>query len=287
MANIFLAWQNRTDEGILSGGSWLSILPLTNLQNRQVQKVTRSNGVTAAATKFDIDLGQARSIGVVGLIVHNISVTGTVRITASDSAAFTTLYYDSGAVAAWPSGVIPTDLLEWEDDNFWLGTLSQQARAGYQSPYILKLSSVQNMRYWRVEIVDTSNSDGYVQIGRLFMARGWTPNVNYSYGSSLGFQDPTPVDTSLSGAEYFDIRSKYRVMNFTLPYITDTEAYSYALDLQRLAGVSGEILVMPDGGVSLSTQPQRSFVGRLRQVGTIKQPNPTAYSVDFEIKELL
>lgn len=287
MANIFLAWQNRTDEGILAGGSWLSNLPLTHLQNRQVQKVSRSNGVTAGATKFDIDLGQARSIGVVGLVVHNISVAGVVRITASDSAAFTTLYYDSGAVAAWPSGVIPSDLLEWEDDNFWLGTLSQQARAGYQSPYILKLPSVQNMRYWRVEIVDTSNSDGYVQIGRLFMARGWTPYVNYSYGSSLGFQDPTPVDTSLSGAEYFDIRSKYRVMNFTLPYITDTEAYSYALELQRLAGVSGEILVMPDGGASLSTQPQRSFVGRLRQVGTIKQPNPTAYSVDFEVKELL
>lgn len=287
MANIFLAWQNRTDEGALSGGSWLSALPLTNLQNRQVQKVARSNGVTAAATKFDIDLGQARSIGVIGLVVHNISVSGTVRITASDSAAFTTLYYDSGAVAAWPSGVIPTDLLEWEDDNFWLGTLSQQARAGYQSPFILRLPSIQNMRYWRVEIVDTGNSDGYIQIGRLFMARGWTPNVNYSYGSGLGFQDPTPVDTSLSGAEYFDIRSKYRVMTFTLPYITDTEAYSYALELQRLAGVSGEILVMPDGGTSLTTQPQRSFVGRLRQIGAIKQPNPTAYSVDFEVKELL
>lgn len=287
MENIFLAWQNRTDEGTLSGGAWLPALPLANLQNRQVQKVSRSSGVTAAATKFDIDLGQARSIGVVALVVHNISVSGTVRITASDTAAFTTLYYDSGAVAAWPAGVIPTDLLEWEDDNFWLGTLSQQARAGYQSPFILRLPSVQNMRYWRVEIVDTGNSDGYIQIGRLFMARGWTPNVNYSYGAGLGFQDPTPVDTSLSGAEFFDVRSKYRVMTFSLPYITDTEAYSYALELQRLAGVSGEILVMPDGGTSLTTQPQRSFVGRLRQIGAIKQPNLSAYTVDFEVKELL
>lgn len=287
MANIFLAWQNRTDEGTLSGGSWLSSLPLTNLQNRQVQKVSRSNGVTASATKFDIDLGTAKSIGVVALVVHNISVTGTVRITASDSAAFTTLYYDSANVAVWPAGVIPQDLLEWEDDNFWLGTISQQARAGYQAPFIHKLSSIKNMRYWRVEIIDTSNSDGYIQIGRLFMARGWTPTVNYSYGSGLGFQDPTPVDTSLSGAEYFDVRSKFRVMQFSLPYITDSEAYSYALDLQRLAGVSGEILVMPDGGANVSQQPQRSFVGRLRQLGAIKQPNPTAYSVDFEVKELL
>lgn len=287
MANIFLAWQNRTDEGTLSNGSWLSTLPLTNLQNRQVQKVARSNGVTSSATKFDLDLGAAKSIGVVALVVHNISVAGTVRITASDSASFSTLYYDSGTVSVWPSGVIPLELLEWEDDNFWLGTISQQARAGYQAPFIHKLSTIKNMRYWRVEIVDAGNSDGYVQIGRLFMARGWTPTVNYSYGSGLGFQDPTPVDTSLSGAEYFDVRSKFRVMQFSLPYITDTEAYNYALDLQRLAGVSGEILVMPDGGSNITQQPQRSFVGRLRQLGSIKQPNPTTYSLDFEVKELL
>ena len=287
MANIFLAWQNRTDEGTLSNGSWLSTLPLTNLQNRQVQKVARSNGVAASATKFDVDLGSAKSIGVVALVVHNISVAGTVRITASDSASFSTLYYDSGNVSVWPSGVIPLELLEWEDDNFWLGTISQQARAGYQAPFIHKLSIIKNMRYWRVEIVDAGNSDGYVQIGRLFMARGWTPTVNYSYGSGLGFQDPTPVDTSLAGAEYIDVRSKFRVMQFSLPYITDTEAYNYALDLQRLAGVSGEILVMPDGGSNITQQPQRSFVGRLRQLGSIKQPNPTTYSLDFEVKELL
>ena len=36
MSNILLAYQNRTDEGVLSGGSWLASLPLVNLQNRLV-----------------------------------------------------------------------------------------------------------------------------------------------------------------------------------------------------------------------------------------------------------
>jgi hypothetical protein len=178
-------------------------------------------------------------------------------------------------------------LLEWEDDNFWLGTLSQSARAGFQSPYILKLASIQNLRYWNFEISDTSNGDGYVQIGRLFMARGWTPSINYTYGSGLGYQDPTPVETSLSGAEYFDIRSKFRVMTFDLNYISDTEAYNFALELQRLAGISGEVLVMPDGGEDVGQQPLRSFVGRLRQIGAVTQPQPTAFSAKFEVKELL
>lgn len=426
MANIFLAWQNRADEGILSGGSWLSALPLANLQNRQVQKVGRTTNTALASTQFDIDLQNPKQIGAVALVVHNISVSGKARITASDNTAAwsnllanpsefdsgawtkaactvtqnattapdgtltadlltanstnsgvyqavsiagstpfqagvnlraatpttlnivtiqstntliettcqvtdewqeftvsgvtdagttsigfyvggngsfqtaeavyawdanlvtgTGIIFDGGWNDVWPAGVIPTDLLEWEDDNFWLGTLSQQARAGYQSPYILKLANITTLRYWRVEISDTGNSDGYIQIGRLFMARGWTPSVNYAYGGSLGYQDPTPVETSLSGAEYFDIRSKFRVMNFDLEYISDTEAYSYALDLQRVAGISGEVLVMPDGGEDVGQQPLRSFVGRLRQIGAVTQPKPAAFSVKFEVKELL
>lgn len=286
MANITLAWQNRTDEGILSGGSWQASLPLLNLQNRQVQKVARSLDELPANTQFQINLTQPRAIGVLGLVVHNISVSGQVRITASDTAGFSTLYYDSGWIDAWPAGQIPIESLEWEDDNFWLGTLSASARAGYQSPFIHVLPETKNLQHWKVEVNDSANPDGYVQIGRLFMSPAWVPSVNYSYGAGLGYQDPTPVDVSLSGAEFFDTRSKFRVFDFTLDYILGSEAYSYALELQRLAGTSGEVLVVPDKD-DTSTVPVRSFVGRLIQAGRIQQVQPSAFSVNFQIKELL
>lgn len=452
MANIFLAWQNRADESALSGGSWLSTLPLTNLQNRQLQKVARSSNATAAATQFSIDVGQARAIGVMSLVNHNISAVGRVKVSAGESAASITnlwttfasefnnaawtktnvnvitdgttapdgsttadgltatagggsatvhrdialggtstvthavylkfgsvgaagvklewfsggtaqtasadidlttgvvsnitgtassiaaysvdvgdgwwrvyltgtgtsagntqvrytiinnqagrtIYawgafvaatvppiHESRYVLAWPEGVMPPELLEWEGDNFWLGTLTQEVRDSYQSPFIYRLPEIETARYWKVEIIDTANPDGYVESGRLFIARGWTPSVNYNYGGSIEFNDPTPVDTSLSGVEYFDTRLKFRVFSFTLDYINEGEAYSYALDLQRVAGVSGEVLVMPDGGENLSLLPSTCFVGRLRQLGSISQPQPNAYSVKFEIKELL
>lgn len=427
MANIFLAWQNRADEGTLSGGNWLTTLPLSNLQNRQVQKVARSNGVTAAATQFDLDLlNNSKLIGVVALVVHNISVSGKVRIRSAnatsgftnllaqqdafDNAAWTktsvtvsadgtpapdgtttadaltanaanssvaqsvaiagstafeaSIYlransnvtvnirtvespsntvtttvcnvttawqrftvsgttqsgttsisfgiggdssfstgttviawrgqvasgvsatFDSGWTDVWPSGVVPQELLEWEDDNFWLATLSSQARAGFQSPFIYRLQQAVSYRYWRIEVLDTTNSDGHVQIGRLFMARGWQPTINFSYGAGLRYEDPTPVDVSLSGAEYFDQRSKFRVFGFQFEYLSETDAYAYALELQRLAGISGEVLVIPDTDLG-GQQPLRSFVGRLRQIGAVTQPYPSTYSVAFEVKELL
>lgn len=286
MQNIILAWQNRADEAALSGGAWQATLPLANLKNRQVQKVARTANVLLASTKFDIDLGQTRNIGVVSLIVHNISVSGLVRIRGATDAAFTDTIYDSGWINAWPSGIIPQNLLEWEDDNFWLGTLSQQARAGYQSPYTHLLSAATIARYWRVEIDDTTNSDGYVHIGRLFLSGTWAPTYNYSYGAELSYEDPTPIETSLSGAEYFDVRSRNRVFRFELGWLSSDEAYSRSLELQRLAGVSGEVLAIPDSTDTVN-QTRRSYVGRLKTLGKIANPKFNSYANGFELKELL
>lgn len=286
MSNILLAWQNRCDSGTLSGGSWLAALPLLNLQDRQVQKVARSVNADLANTTFTIDLGQARTIGVLALVVHNLSALAKVRITASDTAGFVVTYYDSGWLDVWPAGQIPQSLLEWEDDNFWLGTLSQNARAGYQSPYIHILATPQSLRYWRVALDDTTNTDTYLQIGRLFLASTWVPAVNYAHGAGIGYTDPSPIDVSLSGAEFFDVRSKYRTFAFDLTCILGTEAYQYALELQRLAGSTGEVLLVPDPA-DTTLMPVRAFVGRLVQLSPITQPQPNAFSASFAVKELL
>lgn len=286
MSNILLAYQNRTDEGTLSGGSWLASLPLANLQNRLVQRVARSSNTANASTKFDMDFGVVKTIGVIALVVHNLSVLAKVRIQADDAADFATPTYNSGWISVWPSGQIPQDLLAWEEDNFWLGTLSANARAGYQSPFIHVPSASQTYRYWRVEVDDTTNTDGYVQIGRLFMAAAWTPTINYAYGAALGYKDPTLVERSLSGAEYFDVQSKAREFSFTLEGLTNTEAYDIVLQLQRVAGISGEILQIPDQA-DTTRIPARAYVGRLVDLQPIGNPKPDRFNVKLTVRELI
>ena len=286
MANLLIGYQNRTDEGTLSGGTWLSTLPLVNLQNRLVQRVARSNGATLAATQLNVDFGSVRTIGVVALVVHNFSVTAKVRIRADDAADFATPTYDSGWVDVWPSGMIPLDLLNWEDDNFWLGTISANSRAGYQSPYIHALSAPQTYRYWRIEVDDTFNSDGYIQIGRLFMSQTWTPSINYALGAELGYKDTSPIETSLTGAEYFDTRTKAREFMVTLEGLTESEAYDVVLSLQRVSGISGEILQIPDIA-DAARIPARAYVGRLVEMSPIKNPKPGRFSTQLKIRELI
>lgn len=286
MANLLLAWQNRGDEAALSGGSWLAALPLSNLQRRQVQRVARSTNATLASTQFLVSLPAARTIGVAALVAHNLSASAKVRFSASDTAGFSVTQYTSGWLDAWPSGTIPESLLAWEDDNFWRGTLSDAGRAGYLSPVIHALATEQSWRYWKVEVDDTTNADGYVQIGRLFLARAWRPTVNYAYGAGLRYEDPSPIETSLSGAEWFDQRGKFRTFEFELQGITSTEVYANALELQRVAGTTGEVLVVPDTD-DPGTSAVRSFVGRLRQIGAIQQIQPTAHSARFQVKEFI
>jgi hypothetical protein len=285
VANILLAYQNRTDGGTLSNGSWLSTLPLTNLQNRLVQRVARSTNAALASTKFDINLGSAKTVGVLALVVHNMSVLGKVRITGSDNSGFVSPIYQSAWIDVWPSGMIPQSLLNWEDDNFWLGTLSNAARAGYQSPFIHILPTTQTLQYWRVEVDDTANADGYVQIGRLFMSPTWTPTINYNYGAGLVYKDNTGVEQSLSGAEYFDVKTKVREFSFTLEWLTPGEAYDTMLELQRLVGISGEILQIPDQADTLRI-PARAYVGRLVDLQQIDNHMLDKYRVQLTIREL-
>ncbi len=286
MKNVTIGYGNKIDTATLSGGSWQATLPLNNLKNRRLSKLARSTNATNAFTKFVVDLGSAQNVQCIALILHNISVSGTVQIKGNATNVFTAPSYDSGVIQAYPSGIIPLNLLEWEEDNFWLGTLSQQALAGYRSPFYLLLNAAQTLQYWQVEIFDSGNSDGYIQIGRMFIGKAFIPSKNMSYGQSLGDTDDSIFETSLTGEEFVDVRTTFRTHKFELQLLTKEEAYSGILDIQRTTGVTKEVFLIGDND-DTNNLNRRSFLGRFRSLNPIIQKTPTLYSSQFEIKEII
>lgn len=286
MANVFLAWQNRIDTATLSGGSWNASFPLSNLKSAIYQKVARSSNALNASTQFDVDLLTPRPIGVIAVLAHTLSETARFRVRGNTSASYTTPSYDSGWVDVYPESTLPTEALNWEDNNFWSGRLSQEDLVGLQSPFVHILSQERSLRYWRVEFDDVNNPDGYLDIGRVMFARGWRPEVNYAYGASTSYFDNSPVVTTLSGAAYFDERPRGRTIRFTLDAMTTTEAYNYALDLQRVAGTTGEVLIVPDSD-EVGLIPLRAFAGRLANLQGIANTHLTRFGSAFELKEII
>ena len=280
-----IGFPNRIDTATLSGGSWRSSLPVTNLQQRTIGRVARSTNAALTSTQFSLDFGRQRQVQVFALVNNNISTAGKYRLRGSDDSTFTTTDYDSGWVDVWPV-IYPYPVLEWEDDRWWSGKYLEEDLAGSYRNLIILLPSVKYSRYWKLEVDDTNNSAGYIQAGRVFFGPGWVPSKNPSFDLELGWETTTDVQEALGGAETFDRRLSFRSTRFTLDYMGVDEALSRAFDMDRQAGIDQEVLWVQDTA-DTTHQYRRRFLGRLRQLSPIKYPYYNTNSKAYEIKELL
>lgn len=285
--NIILGFPNRVDGATLSGGAWVEAMPLDNLKDRLLSRIARTINVNLSSTWFVVDLTRQRALRVFSLIGHNLSFSARIRLRGSDDPAFGTTKYDQ-TFDAWPAagGDWDIDALEWENDNFWLGSYNQEETEGQTAVSVHVLPDGVQARYWRVDLIDTQNDAGFVDVGRLFLGEAFLqPKVNMGYGASLGYETATAVETALGGAEFFDPRESLRVMRFQLAFMSEEEGFSKALELTRRAGIHREVFVIADPGDKLYGA-QRNFLGRLRTLNPLEQAMFGLTSMSFEIKEL-
>lgn len=284
MANALIAYNNRVDGATLSGGSWLSGLPLNNLKDRQIGKVARSASALTTATQFDTDIGEDKTTRVIALIGHNLSLDATIRIRGGNDPAFATTDIDTGWLEVWPA-VYPSETLDWEASNFWSGKYLAEEISGYTLTHVDDLGAVYRSRYWRIEINDPTNSSGYVQIGRAFFGQAWQPSINLLAGASIGWEPNTQVQSALSGGEFFKRYNPTRVARFTTRH-TEDEGMANAFEIQRRMGIDGEVVFVwnPDDTVH---SIRRRFVGRLRSLSQLEFPWVDRTQTGWEIKELV
>lgn len=259
MSNIIIGYNNLISAATLSGGAWSTSYPQNNIKTRFLNQAARSTNVLAASTLINIDLVSAKPVLAFAAIKTNISASGaTYRLRGSNDNTFATSLYDSG-------------------------TLSMAT----QTPHlIVGLPSVITARYWRLEIIDTSNPAGYLQIGHIFIGDGFQPSSNYSRGAEIGYESRTEITESLGGVEYFNSKASRRVFNLRLDWLTDSEAYADAMDLQAIAGIENEVLLIADRADATYNQ-QRNFLGRLRQLSPLQNPYLTVNQASFNIIEIV
>lgn len=283
---LFLGWGNLADASNLSGGGWRESLPLGNLKIRRRSRVARSISADPADTWFVIDLGASAIWRVLVLAGHNLSLDARYRVRAGDDPAFVAWDFDTGWLAAWPA-VYDSDALEWEADNFWAGTYTRAQRQGLNWDIFVRPDGFLASRYQKVEIEDPLNEASYVQLARLIVADGWSPSRGMAYGAQSRIVDPSSIQTSDSGAESYGVRSRYREVTFNLNYLLEAEAYGRGFELQRGAGVTGEVVfIWSDADVEQALR--RRFVGRLEEISAIDHPPvPGRNSIPFKVRETL
>lgn len=260
--NIGLFFPDRMREATITGGSWLSSAPVTNVATDQPSETARSTNATNASTKILADLGSTRKLRAFALCRHNLSLLAQWRIllgtTSGGSDVLATSWTDCWNLSAQQAAFEAIGVEDGSSD------LPDEC-------IIMVLGAYYSARYVTIEIDDDSNADGYVEIGRAFAAGGFIPGENASYGLKKLRPSQSTVGRSQSGAQWPYRNAQGGGVSFALEWLTPAEKLVVD-EMQRQLDITNEVLYVPDIGDATATQ-RDGFIGLLRELGAIDYPH--------------
>lgn len=278
---IIIAYPNKIDKNsTVSGGNWSLNFPLINIKDRVLKRKARTINTLESSTKFTIQWNKVQSISAFSLVSHNLTVDASWKVKFYLD---NTLLYESPLGNIWEPYYSTFDL-EFEYDNWWSGLPDQEAIDEF-TPITVWFGDLYVVNKIEIEIFDTENPDGYIEIGRVFVSSFWQPKINVSFGANFGTQVNTTVEEALSGTDYFDRRQPKRTMSFSLNRLTEEEAFGRVQDMQRELGIDRELLIAFDRQGDY--RYHKTFLGRLKELNALDQPYTDYYSSSFEITEIL
>jgi len=254
-------WPIWSDPGLayvpqLSGGSWLAALPRTNVQDRRRHSVARSTDATLASTQMQFDLGAERSVRALFVGSHNLSTAALIRWRGGDSVGdFSMPDYDSGWFGAWPSGISVEDANRINVDAF-------RAPPGGA-----------DARYWLLEVNDTTNAAGFIDIGRVAIAGGLPlDGVGISVGARLGVQTASQRVETDGGSYLYNVRRSRRTQTVAIQGIAEAPALVGVYRSQLQAGIDRQVVWIPE--------PEDTTNGWLRNMlCTVQEPGPLEWTM--------
>jgi len=283
--NMIISTTNYVDASAstLTVDSESSTLPKENLQNLQIVRVFRTGAVTSL--QIDVDFGSAKIVDLMAIINHNFTISATIRWRLSNASDFSTSLYDSGTVDVWPAledfGSSPWGIFTWG------GKPLQEQADLYTANVFAILSSAVVARYMRIEISDSTNTDGYLEAGRLIAGPAYQPTINYANGVEFEFVDESRVTKSRGGQTFVDEVEKFRRLRFELVNLPENEIFGNVFNsLDRIKGISKDVLVIPQPSEP-TTWITQNIYGRISSTAPIVNSALTFYGRQIEIEEMI
>jgi len=162
---------------------------VTNILDSRLTKKFRTSASTTATIVFDC--GAAVAAETIAIANHNIS-SGVTTLKIQGNATDSWGAPSVDETITWASGIITHDFT--------------------QATY----------RYWRVQIIDAGNSDGYIELGRVYIGNNETvPDIAPNFSATR--PSATVKSKSGGGQTYGDIRHKKWNISVQWPKITHAQ----------------------------------------------------------------
>jgi hypothetical protein len=260
---VALLHTNLVPAAMLSGGGWVSGLPLANLKTSELAARARSTSASTTHTKVLMDHGSPVAASVLWLPAHNISAAGQLRVLRGTT---------SGA----------SDVLTMSLASAWHITPLVQSGEIYGAFVVMPRNTA---RYTTIEIDDTANPAGYVELGQALLGDVLTFRVGPSVGLQHGLRDLSTAAEAESGAYWPTERRKPRSVAMTLEALEEAEANTLQ-DVRVAIGTHGQCIYLPS--LTDHAQLQRyGFVGHLQELGAIEYPYQRHRTLPIKLTEWL
>lgn len=292
MANCIIAqplWLTQTDPRIATvstwGGFWEPDLPVRNLLDATTGSVARSLDCALTSTQAWFDLGTTRDVRIAAIPKSNVTTAAKIRLRGFvNPDANTTAVADTGWLNYF-NDIYPLGSVDWGHSSVFTTPIDLETALLFPQPWVYIFDEVQIARYWLLEIDDTGNTTGYVEMNRFILAPGYQPTQNMQYQSAtIKVVDPSDVQRSYGGRVYGERRQKYRVAAFRLENIEPEEAFANSYDMAARQGTVGEVFFIWDSE-DLPNLSRLSFLGRLSELGALEAAYFQAWGCNFQVEE--
>ena len=239
--------------------------------------VWRSTSGNTSST-IDLSWNTSQSISSVVLPYTNLSSTATIRIRIYSDSLFANVIYDSGTSLA-VLAVLP---------NYNAGITGVNYRYSFGGgSYVRKyIPQIDNCKALKIDIVDTNNTDGFLEISRIIAGTYWSPKYNTEYGLSVGISDSSNKYRTQTGNLITDIGTSSKTLSFNLSYM-DNNDRDVLFSIIKSIGTkkSIHISLFPEDSDTTKELIYQVY-GRFSDLATISNPMYSMYASTVNVEEV-
>lgn len=198
--NVYVAWEHAADADFASGDTWYfkvrspfgigKLLDLDRDHRYRSQKIFAVNTMT-------IDIGTEQAVNALVIYDHNFSSDATVHLWGDDAATF-----DSATGSPQVDETI---------------TITSGKILHYLA------TSDRTKRYWRLRMQDLDNSDGYIEIGELYLGSYLELSRNFSNGYTRTYKILKDSNSTPYGIEWDRYYNTQTVFSIDFKNLTSTD----------------------------------------------------------------
>ncbi len=177
--------------------------------------------------------------------------------------------YDSGMLDAWTAGE------------------TTESRAALNRPLVAVTPAAVTTRYGRLEIADTANPLGYLDLHRLLVTGGLQPTTNFAPGAQLALESETTTAYAAGGNAVHDIRPLRRTVRLQVNALPESEAVVTAWRAMAQLGPRGQCALVLDPDASAGVRAETSFVAVPRELTALEFLPTTDRTLAFAFTEEL